>query len=208
MLTDPFSWHAVLTVWSLPVFGAFNGWVTTHIAIRMLFKPRRPVRIFGFSYQAPLPKRQAEIADRVGAIVEEQLLTMGDLRTEVVTPDTTQRLMETIDREVMRALKEKRARLPRLARPLLGNDILRVVKRVLVGEVEARLPSLMEQSFETVSRNLSIQGMVARKVAAFELERLEEVIFSLASRELRLIEIFCGVLGFVIGLIQMALTLA
>jgi uncharacterized membrane protein YheB (UPF0754 family) len=207
-VTDPFSWHAVLTVWSLPVIGAFIGWVTNHIAIRMLFRPRNPVRILGCSYQAPLPKRQTEIAERVGVIVEEQLLTVGDLRTEVVTPETTRQLMETIDREVMHALKEKRARLPKLARPLLGNDILRVVKNLLVGEVEARLPSLMEQSFETVSRNLSIQAIVARKVAAFELEKLEEVIFQLASRELWLIEVLGGVLGFLIGLLQVAVAFA
>jgi uncharacterized membrane protein YheB (UPF0754 family) len=207
LVTDLFSWHAILTVWSLPVIGAFIGWVTNYIAIRMLFRPRNPVRILGFNYQAPLPRRQAEIAERVGVIVEEQLLTVGDLRTEVVTPETTRQLMETIDREVTRALKEKRARLPRLARLLLGNDILRVVKNLLVGEVEARLPSLMEHSFETVSRNLSIQGIVARKVAAFELERLEEVIFQLASQELRLIEVLGGVLGFLIGSMQVIMAL-
>ncbi len=199
-------WHAMFAVWSLPVVGAFNGWFTTHLAIRMLFRPRRPVRIFGFTYQAPLPKRQAEIAGRVGEIVEDQLLTLSDLKGEVVTPEMRAELMRAVEQQVEAALQEKRRALPGVARKLVGKDLVRYVRDLLVDEVEKRLEGLIEGAFAAAERNVSLRGLVARRVAAFELEKLEEVVFALAARELRLIEIFCGVLGFAIGLVQMAVS--
>jgi len=196
-------WSEMAGLWSLPLIAAFNGWFTTYVGIRMLFRPRRPVRILGFSYQAPLPKRQAEIALRVGAIVEEELLNYADLRDEVVTAEFQAQLVRTVYRETMAALRQKRDRLPSLTRPLIADTVLRKVSRLMAREVEARLPDLVEQSFALMAENVSIEGLVSRKVAAFELEKLEEVVLSLAKRELRMIELFCGGMGFVIGLVQM-----
>lgn len=198
-------WSELARMWSLPLIAAFNGWFTTYVGIRMLFRPRRPVRLFGFSYQAPLPKRQAEIAQRVGTIVEEELLNYGDLRNEVVTAEFQAQLVRTVYRQTLTALKEKRERLPGLTRPLMADTVLRKVSRLMAREVEARLPELVAQAFALMADHVSIEGLVSRKVAAFELEKLEEVVLSLAKRELRLIELFCGAMGFVIGLVQMVL---
>lgn len=199
--------QAVLSFWSLPLVAAFNGWFTTYVGIRMLFRPRRPVRVFGFEYQAPLPRRQAEIAARVGEIVEAELLDLGDLRAEVVTPEFQRRLVRTVYSQTLSALKEKRARLPGVARALVADTLLRKTSRLMAREVEARMPELTDHAFALLAENVSIRGLVARKVAAFELEKLEEVVLSLARKELRMIELFCGALGFLIGLAQMALAM-
>lgn len=198
-------WSELARMWSMPLIAAFTGWFTTYVGIRMLFRPRQPVRLFGFSYQAPLPKRQAEIALRVGTIVEEELLNYGDLRNELVTAEFQAQLVRTIYRQTLAALKEKRERLPGLTRPLMADTVLRKVSRLMAREVEARLPELVSQAFALMADHVSIEGLVSRKVAAFELEKLEEVVLSLAKRELRIIELFCGGMGFVIGLVQMVL---
>ena len=48
-------------------------------------------------------------------------------------------------------------------------------------------------------------ALVTAKVAAFPVERLEELILQVASRELRAIEILGAVLGLLIGLVQVLL---
>jgi uncharacterized membrane protein YheB (UPF0754 family) len=40
------------------LLSAFTGWVTTWIAIKMLFHPRNPFKIFGFTIQGIFPKNQ------------------------------------------------------------------------------------------------------------------------------------------------------
>jgi uncharacterized membrane protein YheB (UPF0754 family) len=200
-------WHSLLAVWSLPLIGAFNGWFTTFLGIRMLFRPRQPVRFLGLSYQAPLPRRQAEIAQRIGDIVEEELINYSDIQAEVVTPQFLKRVARTIEGKIGDMLVERRASFPSLMQKVLTDDVLRYLRRKLAKEVAAHLPELSDEMFTLLSKNVSIRHLIAQKVAAFELQRLEEVIFSLASRELRLIELFCAVLGFAIGTAQLVLTL-
>lgn len=200
-------WAAILALASLPLIGAFNGWVTTYLAIRMLFRPRRAIRVLGFTYVAPLPRRQAEIAQRVGEIVEAELLSYSDIRDKVVTPEMLKQVEKTIERRIGQMLAEKRASLPHLAQKFVNEDLVRHLRKMLAREVSRHLPQLIDQMFELLAQNVSMKHLVTQRVAAFELERLEEVIFSLASKELRLIELFCGGLGMAIGFVQLLLTL-
>lgn len=194
-------------MWSLPLIGAFNGWFTTYLGIRMLFRPRQAIRLFGLSYQAPLPKRQAEIAERIGEIVENELISYSDIQKEVVTPEFLNHVAKAIRKKIEEMLAERRASLPSLVGKLLTDDLLKRTAKLLSREVADHLPELTDQMFDLLSRNVSIRRLIAQKVAAFELQRLEEVVFAMASRELRLIELFCAFLGFAIGCVQLLLSL-
>jgi uncharacterized membrane protein YheB (UPF0754 family) len=187
----------------LPLVGAFNGWITTKLAIHGLFRPRHPVRIFGLRYQAPLPKRQAEIAARIGEIVEAELLSYSDIRQRVVTADFILRISEAIESKIGEILFARRASLPSIARKLIPDEMVTRLQKVLAREVAGHLTELIDEMFILLSENVQIRHLIEQKVASFELARLEEVIFSLAAKELRLIELSCGALGFLIGVVQM-----
>jgi uncharacterized membrane protein YheB (UPF0754 family) len=196
-----------IVTYSLPLIGAFNGWFTTYLAIRMLFRPRRRVKLWRWTYQAPLPKRQTEIAERIGEIVEAELISYADIQEQVVTPAFLKRVGKAIEAQIGEMLADRRASLPSIVQKLLTDDLLRRAAKLLSREVADHLPELSQQMFDLLSQNVSIRKLIAQKVAAFELQRLEEVVFQLASRELRLIELFCGLLGFLIGCIQLAMYL-
>jgi uncharacterized membrane protein YheB (UPF0754 family) len=50
---------------------------------------------------------------------------------------------------------------------------------------------------------MDIKDTVSRKVKEFSLERLEEIILSVAKKELSHVTYFGGILGFVIGCVQL-----
>ena len=196
-----------LSIWTLPIVGAFNGWITTYLAIRMLFRPRSPVRIFGIPYQAPLPKRQHEIAQRLGAVIEGQLLNYDDIKARVVTPGFISRIHLEVEIHIGRMLAERRAQLPSIAQALITDDLLRRAQKMLADEVQGQLPGMIEAVFGHLTENVQIRELVAEKVAGFEISEMEDVIFSLAAKELRLIELLCALLGLLIGVCQMLLVL-
>lgn len=77
---------------SLPIMAALIGWGTNVIAIKMLFWPRRPIKILGWEFLGVLPKRQAEIARSIGGeVLDEDLLPTGELIEAVNTPETRQK---------------------------------------------------------------------------------------------------------------------
>lgn len=67
-----------LKILFMVVVGAVIGGFTNLLAIRMLFRPYKPIHIFG--KQLPLtpgliPKRQDELAKQLGKLVVDHLIT-------------------------------------------------------------------------------------------------------------------------------------
>lgn len=61
-----------------PIIGAIIGYVTNWIAVKMLFRPRREIRVWGKKLPftpGVIPRGQGRLARAVGDVVETQLLT-------------------------------------------------------------------------------------------------------------------------------------
>jgi uncharacterized membrane protein YheB (UPF0754 family) len=65
-----------------PILGGFIGYVTNYVAIRMLFRPLHPWRLFGIRLPLTpgvIPSQRHELARRMGEMVGSHLLTTGDV---------------------------------------------------------------------------------------------------------------------------------
>lgn len=74
----------LVTTLTPPLLGAFIGWITNYIAIRMLFRPLRPWRLFGVRLPMTpgvIPAKRHELAVNIGRMVGRQLLTSDDIGT-------------------------------------------------------------------------------------------------------------------------------
>jgi len=69
-------WNKLL----IPVVGAFIGWITNVIAIKLLFHPYTG----RFGIQGLLPKNKDETAKRLGKIVKEHLLDNETLISQIL----------------------------------------------------------------------------------------------------------------------------
>lgn len=72
----------LLRVLSGPAVGAVIGYITNYIAIKMLFRPLRPVRVLG--HRLPftpgiVPRRKDRLAEILGAAVVERFFNADDL---------------------------------------------------------------------------------------------------------------------------------
>ncbi len=73
---------SVLLFIAPPLIGAFIGYLTNRIAIRMLFRPLRPWHVFGFRVPMTpgvIPSKRKDLAVNIGAMVGEHLLTGRDV---------------------------------------------------------------------------------------------------------------------------------
>lgn len=73
-----------------PLIGSVIGYFTNYIAVKMLFKPLRPVYLFGKKLPFTpglIPKRKDDLAVAVGKAVSTSLLTKDDL-AEALPADT------------------------------------------------------------------------------------------------------------------------
>ena len=85
-----------------PTVGAFIGYLTNKIAIKMLFRPLNPWRIFGFRVPMTpgvIPAKRHELAENMGNMVAEYLLTSEEVSHSLRKKDVKEQILSTIKAE-------------------------------------------------------------------------------------------------------------
>ncbi|OIQ61183.1 hypothetical protein MOTE_02590 [Moorella thermoacetica] len=182
----------------IPLIGAFIGWITNVLAIRLLFRPHRPLQILSWTFQGLIPKRRAEIAANVARVVDKDLLPLGEVLEHLRTPVLEEKITELVVAVARRRLTE---RLPSFIPAGLREAAGKTMEETLRREIPPALEELEGELTSSIS-SFSLGELVAAKINKLDLYQVENLIVEVAGRELRYIELLGGILGFFIGLVQ------
>ncbi len=92
--------NTLLQLTAPPVLGAFIGYMTNYVAIKMLFRPLRPWKILGLRVPMTpgvIPSKRHMLAENIGEMVGEHLLTSGDVSGAINGEKFQNELRELID---------------------------------------------------------------------------------------------------------------
>lgn len=70
--------------WLLPAYAAVLGFLTNWIALSMVFRPLKPMRIGPWRFQGVFLRRQNEIADKFAELAASEMLTIGRITREIL----------------------------------------------------------------------------------------------------------------------------
>jgi uncharacterized membrane protein YheB (UPF0754 family) len=196
-----------MLLYLIPFISAFIGWFTNWIAIKMLFHPKDPKRILGVTFHGIFPKRQQQFATKLGSVVANELLHFDEIVDRIKEPSNLQDLAPFIEKHIDQFLLVKlKEKLPVISM-FVGEGMIQKIKEGLLEEIEVMLPELINQFTGKLSTTIDIEKIVTEKVANFSSDKLEEILVSIMQKEFRFVEIIGGVLGFLIGLVQVVITL-
>ncbi|HEX6915497.1 MAG TPA: DUF445 family protein [Chitinophagaceae bacterium] len=191
----------------IPIISAFIGWFTNWIAIKMLFHPREPKKILGITFHGIFPKRQQQFAEKLGKLVSEELLSFSDIETKITNPDNLEKIMPMVDKHIDEFLRVKLADAMPVISMFIGDKTINQLKEIFLAEMRSLFPQIMGNYMGKLKDELDLESIVVQKVASFSSDKLESILNQIMSREFKFVEIIGGVLGFVIGLIQVLLTI-
>lgn len=194
-------------LYTIPFISAFIHWLTIWMALKLLFHPRQPKRILGFTLHGVFPKRQKQIAESLGRIVGQELLSFGDIEEKITNPENVRRILplaeEHIDHFLRNKLKES---MPMIAM-FIGDKTINQLKTVFMMELEDLFPVIMKNYVAHLKDDLDLEKIVVDKIANFSSDRLETMLNQILTKEFRFVEVIGAALGFFIGLLQIFLTL-
>lgn len=198
------SWtHYVIPV----LLSAFTGWITTWIAIKMLFHPRKPINIFGWKLQGIFPKNQQLIAQKLGQVVGKELLSFAEIEQKVTDPENLKQLKPEIEKHIDIFLREKIKDVFPMLSMFIGEKTINQLKEAFLMELESLFPVLMKSYMNKLEKDLDLEKIVTEKVAGFSSGKLEDILNQITKREFKFLEVIGGVFGFLIGLIQVLINL-
>ena len=196
-------WLYILRLSSIPLIGAFIGWLTNFLAIKMLFYPRQPKKILFVTFQGIFPKNKTRIATKLGNVVQRDLINFNDIKEKLKDSESLNNVKEEIALKVDEAL---RARIEKMGLSnVIPDQLVTATHKVIVREIDRNLPNMIDTTLSKVESKLDIQDIVYKKVQGFSDERLEQLLLDITAREFKFIEVIGAVLGFVIGIVQLLL---
>lgn len=155
--------------WSLlsgPIIGALIGYITNFLAVKMLFRPRKQLYVFG--KRLPLtpgviPKGKQRLAKAVSRLVSETLLTKEDMKEALLSENMEKKVAEKTEEIFSKGLGENIINCP-------GIDICRY------GEKRNNLCDLVgEEIYDAL-------------IETFQKDKLKEIIYIYISKKLHEIE--------------------
>ena len=200
---------AKMTWWlyTIPLISAFIHWLTIWMALKLLFHPRRPRRILGFTLQGVFPKKQRQIAESLGRIVGQQLLSFGDIENTLTDPENVRRILPMVEEHVDHFLRNKLKEAMPMVAMFIGDKTIGQLKAVFMQELTELFPVILRNYVAHLREDLDLEKIVVEKIAGFSNDRLESMLNEFLTKEFRFVEVIGAALGFLIGLLQIFITL-
>ena len=183
------------------------GWITNWVAIKMLFRPHKEINFGLFKIQGLIPKRRAEIGSGIANIIQNELISVKDVISNIDREEFSKRLDSSIDKVLEKNLKAKvKEKFPVLQMfftDRMAKDVSNTIKDIIMENQE----KIFEIFSNYAEENINFEVIISDKISNFSLNKLEEIITLLAKKELKHIEVIGAILGGLIGVAQYLSTL-
>ena len=191
---DIWTWVAI------PAIGGLIGFTTNWLAVKMIFRPVKPRRFLFFKMHGLIARRQQDLAKAIGNVVGKHLVEHKDVIKSLNHLDFGGILGKVLDKGLGPKIQELRS-LP-LIGGFLTEERIKEIKESISDSIMNHKEAVLDEVEKGLSQGLDVPKLVEKKVASFEILKLEKLILEVANRELRAIVLLGGVLGMLIGLMQ------
>ena len=156
-------------IFARPIIGAGIGYITNWIAVKMLFRPLKPVKIGKFTLPFTpgiIPKNQERIAIAIGDSISQNLLTEESLRTTLLSEEKKMEIKKHLENALTKYVEDHPDTTIRdLIIPIIPEDKLIVLKSKISSDLTTSiLESIKEANLaETISEQIQISAITKLK---------------------------------------------
>jgi uncharacterized membrane protein YheB (UPF0754 family) len=183
----------------MPAFGLVVGWSTDWLALKMIFRPKRPVHILGFQIQGLFLKRRREVAADYGKLIAEEVITAHKVIEAIITGPLSDRVFALVARQVQAALDRSAGPARPLVAVTIGTARYQQLKKTISGKVIERLPETMRYVEDYARETMDVQNLLVQKMQQLDEQQFEALIRPAFEQDEWILITVGAVLGFVMG---------
>lgn len=169
-----FDTKTVVEIILLILFATVHGYVGAWLAVRMLFRPRNPVKFLGITVfpQGMIPRHRDRLASAIGKAVGEELVSQDTVLEQLFEKDfLRKKIQDVVDSYTNEILSQN---YPSLIEALPGN--LRETVLDAVSTIQFKIGDHIQNVLKSEDTVQSISGFVERRVDEFLGRRISEVV--------------------------------
>lgn len=183
--------------------GALIGWFTNYLAIKLLFRPHREIKILFFKIQGLIPKRKDEIIENIAEVVEKELISLSDITERFQNIEIDEELVDgLLNKIVGEKLKNSILEKNPLFKMFLNDGIIEKIKSYFKKAILENKEEIIVEIIKVVEEKIDFKQIMTDKMENFSLDEMEKIILQVSKNELKHIEIIGGILGGIIAVFQ------
>lgn len=179
-----------------PIVGAVIGALTNELAIKMLFRPYKPLYFIGVKLPftpGVIPSQREIIAKNIAETFESNLLNGNEIH-EVITGDKVREALDAKVEDFMINNLGPMASMFATYKPKIVDKIIEGIEDVVKNSIAN-------------GGELNIGEKIEKKINDMDIEHLEQLVLGFSKKQFKHITLFGGILGFIIGIVQATITI-
>ncbi len=158
----------------LIIFATVHGYVGAWLAVRMLFSPRNPVKLFGLTIfpQGMIPRHRGRLAEAIGKAVGEELVSQETIVEELFEKEfLRKKIQSVVDSYTVELISQD---YPSLIEALPLNMRESVIEAI--SALQLKISTHIESVLKSEETARSIHGFVGRRVDEVLSRRISETV--------------------------------
>jgi uncharacterized membrane protein YheB (UPF0754 family) len=176
----------------IPLTSALIGWLTIWVTIKLLF-------------QRVIPQRRPELAQKLGRLVSNELLSFNDIEEKITHPDSVKKILPQVETHIDSFLRQRLKEVFPMISMFIGDKTISQLKQVFMNELETLFPVVMKNYVSNLKQDLDLERIVTDKIMAFSGRQNLSAISQSLSKEFRMAGLLGAGIGLIIGLLQVIL---
>ena len=198
----------VLQFFLIVSVGALIGWFTNYLAIKLLFRPYKEIRLLFFKIQGLIPKRKDEIVENIAEVVEKELISISDITEKMQNAKIDESVIDgLLDKIIGEKLQKKILEKNPLLKMFVNDSMIDKMKSYFKKTILENKEEIVAEIVKIAEEKINIREIMIEKMHNFSLEEMERIILTVSKNELKHIEIIGGILGGTIAIFQFLLML-
>jgi uncharacterized membrane protein YheB (UPF0754 family) len=178
-----------------------HGFFTNWMAVQLLLKPVHPINILGIKIQGLLPRRQADLADRISEAIAREFLTGKDIAaflSQIHPEEALRRLfLEKWEANIGEILADH----PFISM-FLSTGKLNAIRDRIADILTRESEVLVDGLLAGLEGKIDLREILRRNILAFDVTKLNGIIEEIGYREFREIAWVGAAIGLAIGSIH------
>lgn len=179
-----------MLVYIVPIVTAIAGWLSIFVAVKLLFRNI-------------LPKKQPELAEKLGHLVATQLFSFDAIRAKLSDPEKIKAIMPYVETQLDHFLREKLPKAMPVLSMFIGDSTISQIKGTLVAELNTLFPKIIDQYLGNAEKDFDLQNLVTRKVNEVSIATIEKAV----SKETNMLAGVGALIGLGVGAIYLVIAL-
>ena len=159
-------WYFFPIYWILPLFGLLVGYATNWLALKLIFQPVEPIRIFGVKYQGLFIKRQNEVSDEYARMLAYEIFTFDRIFAAIVNGPTKDKFINLVAEHANKAIDDAVG----ISRPIIklvaGKRNFERMKNIVVEKTIQELPKSVKPVFPYAEEAMDLETIFSSRMKA------------------------------------------